>query len=190
MIEKDILDLIRNDQSMMEILRAVRGLDLPDWWIGAGFVRSKVWDTLHRYSSKTALPDVDVIYFDPADFTKDQANQETTSAEIAYEQRLSRLIPRINWSVTNQARMHLFHNHAPYRSAAEGLSHWVETATCVGVRLNDNGKLQLVAPHGIDDLVNLTVRPTPELTDLRTFHQRVASKHWLEKWPKLQIIET
>ncbi len=36
----------------MEILETANSLNLPDWWICAGFVRSKIWDTLQRVSKK------------------------------------------------------------------------------------------------------------------------------------------
>jgi len=45
--EADILALIRDDPWMMAVLQAVRQQQLPDCWVGAGFVRRKVWDTLH-----------------------------------------------------------------------------------------------------------------------------------------------
>ena len=62
--EKDIIRLIENDEWMMNVLQMAKSLELPDWWICAGFVRSKIWDTLHDYEAKTAMPDVDVIYYD------------------------------------------------------------------------------------------------------------------------------
>ena len=51
---------------MIEILQAASTLGLPDWWICAGFVRSKIWDVLHGFMERTWTPDVDIIYFDPA----------------------------------------------------------------------------------------------------------------------------
>ncbi len=62
--EKDIIQLIKEDEWMMDILRAVKSLDLPDWWVCAGFVRSKIWDTLHGFKERTPISDIDVIYFD------------------------------------------------------------------------------------------------------------------------------
>lgn len=38
----EIISIIREDVWMMEILQSVKTLNLPDWWICAGFVRSKV----------------------------------------------------------------------------------------------------------------------------------------------------
>ncbi|HET7099289.1 MAG TPA: nucleotidyltransferase family protein [Patescibacteria group bacterium] len=188
MNEKDIIDLIKSDKWMMEILEATKSLNLPDWWIGAGFVRGKVWDTLHGYSSRTPLTDIDVIYFDKNDFSEDEAIGESTRQEIVYEDKLNKLIPNVNWSVTNQARMHLYHKTDPYKSSEEALADWVETATCIGIKIGDNQNLILTAPHGIDDLVNLILRPTTKTKEnLKEFERRVRDKKWLIKWPKLKV---
>lgn len=39
----------------------MKSLALPDWWIGAGFVRSKVWDMLHKYTKRTPLGIDDLV---------------------------------------------------------------------------------------------------------------------------------
>ena len=57
--EKDIISLIQKDKWMMEILKTSKSLNLPDWWVCAGFLRSKIWDVLHSFSKRTPLPDVD-----------------------------------------------------------------------------------------------------------------------------------
>jgi len=62
--KQDILNLIKKDKWMMNILKIVKDLNLPDWWIGAGFVRNKVFDYLHEYKKRTKLNDTDIIYFD------------------------------------------------------------------------------------------------------------------------------
>ena len=179
MKEKDIINLIGKDKWMMKVLKIVRSLDLPDWWIGAGFVRGKVWDTLHGYKKRTPLPDIDVIYFDKSDF----------SSETEYEEVLKKQMPEVRWSVTNQARMHVFHNDKPYHNSEDALSKWVETATCIGVKLK-NSKLYLAAPWGIDDLVSLKLRPTKFYKDKpEVFYERIKEKEWLKKWPKLKILD-
>ena len=55
---------------MMEILTTVEKLQLPDSWICAGFIRSKVWDHLHEKEYRTPLADIDVIYFDKVNSLK------------------------------------------------------------------------------------------------------------------------
>lgn len=53
----------------------------------------------------------------------------------------------------------------------------------------ENREPKIIAPHGIDDLVNLIIRPSPsQKGNLKIFHDRVESKKWLLKWPKLKIV--
>jgi len=59
--------LLRADDQRMDCLRAARELALPDWALGAGFIRNLIWDHLHRKSVPTALNDIDLIYLDNAD---------------------------------------------------------------------------------------------------------------------------
>lgn len=184
--EKDILGLIKKDKWMMDALRAAESLNLPDWWIGAGFVRGKVWDHLHGNKKRTPLPDIDLIYFDSSEKNPEQSEQK-------HKNKLIKFMPGIEWQVKNQARMHLLHNRRkPYKNSEDALSQWVETATCVGVSLK-NRKLKLVAPHGIEDLANLIVRPIPGFAskykhDPEIFQRRIKEKKWTQLWPKLKIV--
>lgn len=190
--EEDILSLIRKDEWMMDALRSVESLNLPDWWIGAGFIRDTIWDYLSEHKEKTPLNDVDIIYFDKSDFTPEELESYSTKAEDSYQEKLHKLMPDVKWSVTNQARMHLFHKTAPYKNSKDALTDWAETATCIGVKL-EKGKLVLLAPHGINDLVNLIARPNPLYKKLYAhdpgvFQRRVKEKKWIEKWPKLRVV--
>lgn len=72
--EADIIQLVQDDPWMMDILENARSLQLPDWWVCAGFVRSKVWDMIHNFEKRTPLPDVDVIYFDNSNLHEDVEN--------------------------------------------------------------------------------------------------------------------
>lgn len=180
--ETDILDLIAADAWRMEVLRAARGLDLPDWAIGAGFVRAAVWDALTSRPEPTPLADVDVVYFDPG--------QTARSRDEVLEAALSAALPGVPWSVRNQARMHENNEDAPYRDTADAIAHWLETPTCVAVRLRPDDTLALVAPHGVGDLLALRVRPTAAgRARRRVFLARMAEKRWPERWPGLTIEE-
>lgn len=189
MNETDIQDLIRRDEWMMQVLRAARALALPDWMIGAGFVRNKVWDYLHGFLARSPYPDIDLIYFDPADPSVFEPYTSSTDTE----DRLQALLPDLGvpWSVTNQARMHAAKNQQPFRSSTDALAHGVETATCIGVRLEDDDSLTVIAPCGIDDLVRLVVRLNPNYlvrnpkTAISDFNDRIDRKKWRERWPKL-----
>ncbi len=180
MTEKEILELVKQDAWMIRILELTRDLNLPDGWIGAGFIRNKVWDHLHGYTERTPLADVDIIYFDPENLEE--------SFEDKLQATLKAIDPTVEWSVTNQARMHIESNEPPYTSSEHALSLWPETPTSVAVRLNENDELELIAPHGIDDLVNLSVNPTPHWCKKpEAYEARLKKKKWEEKWPKLKI---
>jgi uncharacterized protein len=180
MTKRHIIKIIQNDDWMMDVLKAAKTLTLPDWWIGAGFVRNKVWDVLHGYKTRTPLHDIDVIYFDPGE-TKE-------SQEKVYEKRLQKLLPNIPWSVKNQARMQKIKHDKPYKNAADGMAHWVETATCIGVKLDESNKAVIAAPHGIADLVSLKLRSVSG--QKKVFEKRLKDKNWLAKWPRLTIINS
>ncbi|MFD0670265.1 nucleotidyltransferase family protein [Cohnella sp. GCM10027633] len=184
MREQDIAEWIACDERMMHVLRCVRQLRLPDSCVCAGFIRSKVWDALHGFDAPTALPDVDVVYYDAAD-TSERTEQE-------YEIALLAMDGSIPWSVKNQARMHAKSGHSPYVSTADGLAHFPETCTAIGAHIDAKGNVQLIAPYGVEDLVRLIVRPTPYYLSpekIGIYRKRITDKNWREKWHRLTILE-
>ena len=174
-------DLLRSDAPRLEALGAVAALDLPDCWVGAGFVRNAVWDHLHGRPPAFPATDVDVIWFAP-----ERADEEV---DRNIERKLSALLPEHAWSVKNQARMHRRNGDTPYRSVADAMCHWPETATAVAARL-DRGRVEISAPLGLDDLFALRLRPTPAFADGKwpVFQQRLLSKRWSEHYPRLVVL--
>ena len=181
----DIIRIFGEDEWMMEILRSAQSLELPDWWVCAGFVRSKIWDVLHDFDERTPLPDIDVIYFDPSSVYEE--------IEKNYESILKERQPTIPWSVKNQARMHTVNNDPPYSSSTEAIAKFPETATALGVKLDCEGKIVLTAPHGIEDAVNFNIRPTPYFREteerLNYYHKRVHKKKWKLIWHKVEVLQ-
>ena len=181
--EMDIIGLISRDSWMMGILKAANVLDLPDWWVCAGFVRSKVWDVLHGHWERTPIPDVDVIYFNP-----DNTDERE---EKRYEEQLRELLPHIPWSVKNQARMHLLNENSAYASSVDAMSKFPETVTALGLKLNIHGHLEMAAPHGIHDLVHMQVRPTPFFRESERlwpiYERRINQKNWKSIWTKIDV---
>ncbi|MBI2003432.1 MAG: nucleotidyltransferase family protein [Parcubacteria group bacterium] len=185
MNENEILALIKSDEWMMSILKVASELNLPDWVIGAGFVRNKVWDYMHGYKKEEVdTNDIDLIYFDPS------GNEESDDRSLSEELKNK---TGLDWEVVNEAYAHKWYTiePPPYISSEDVISKWPETATCVGVKI-ENGKLKLVAPYGVGDLVNLIIRPSPMFVDKDNVKnvviERMNKKKWLEKWPKLKVI--
>ena len=163
-------------------LRAVRALALPDWCIAAGFVRNRVWDHLHGIVPAREPVDIDVLYFDAGDLSKER--------EAEHERRLDGLLPGLPWQVRNQARMHVWKDLPPHRDTADAMTCWLETVTAVGVRLEVDDSLSVVAPLGTDDLLGLRCRPTVfGRTRRHEYEARIAAKRWREMWPKVRFLE-
>jgi hypothetical protein len=176
-----IARIIAQDPVGMEQLRAVRTLALPDWCIAAGFVRNRVWDHLHGISPPRPPADIDVLYYDASDLSKE--------TEQAFEARLGSVLPA-PWQVRNQARMHIWKGLPQHRDTADSMTYWLETVTAVGVRLEADDGLSVIAPLGTDDLLNLRCRPAPYGHVQRAeYEERIATKRWRELWPRVQFLD-
>ncbi len=164
----------------MGTLRLVADVAGTDFWVGAGFLRAAVWDFLHGRAPSPPEGDVDVVWFD--------AGACDAALDRAIEARLFASDPGEKWSVKNQARMHARNGDTPYVSLADAIAHWPETATAIAARVVD-GRIEVLAPHGTEDLFSLTLRPTPTFAGEKyaVFAERVRSKRWLERWPRLRI---
>jgi len=184
-LQARLVELVRSSAGLMAALRAARELGLASWCIGAGAVRSVVWDALHGYAEPTRLDDVDVVYFE-------HPGQPGRDADLERALRLA--MPAVSWEVTNQATVHEWFRDAlqlkvePLLSLEAGVATWPEYATCVGVTLNADDSLGVIAPHGLDDLFALRLRHNPARADAATYRQRLAVKRFAERWPLLWVV--
>ena len=62
----------------------------------------------------------------------------------------------------------------PYRSTADAIDSFAATACCLGVRLDDAGRLRVYAPHGLDDLFAFVLRPNPVVAGRAVYEAKAA----------------
>jgi hypothetical protein len=185
-LEQEFIQIIKNQDWLMHALKEAHDLGLPDWYIAAGAIRNTIWNYLHDYPTISNQNDIDVIYFDKDDMSEKK--------EKISEEKLRKRVPELRWEVVNQARAHLFDRGQFKRRPAvnspyESISYWSETPTCVGVRLNNKDNLKICAPHGLNDLMTLVVRPVPPpYRELPLYKKRINEKNWKKIWPKLKIL--
>lgn len=185
-LDQRLLSMVEQSELLMRALRAVRDLDLDAWCIGAGAIRGLVWDALHGYSVPTPMSDIDVAYFDPLVLT--------TTRDVELQERLSAVQPGMPWEVTNQAAVHLWfeacfgHPVPPLSSLQEALASWPEYATCVGVTLRRDGSLEVIAPHGLEDLFAMVVQHNPSRASVAAYRHRVAEKRYADRWPLVKVV--
>ncbi len=177
---EDIEAFLASQSSITEVLNLVAELSLPDCWVAAGFIRNAIWDSLAGVDPEHFdNSDIDVLYFDAA--------TPSVEAEKAHEANLARKFPGPDWQVRNQARMHLRNGDAPYRDTAHAMCHWLETPTAIAARLV-RGKVHVLAPLGVEDLLALTLRPTETgLRKLDQFEQRLRERNWQQRWPTMRV---
>ena len=184
--QHELIEMVRSSKELMAALLTVRELRLTSWCIGAGAIRSMVWDKRHAYQNPTPLSDVDVVYFDAsADAKRDKQ----------LEMILKSTMPGVSWEVTNQANIHhwflsqLSQEVPPITSLTEGVATWPEYATCVGVALEDDDRITVIAPFGLLDLFEMRLRHNPTRASKDVFLQRIAKKKLLERWPLVSLID-
>lgn len=96
--------------------------------------------------------------------------------------------PGFAWSVKNQARMHIRNGDTPYTSSADAMRYWPETATAVAARRQGLDGIEIAAPLGLDDLMNLLLRPSLRFSGEKRaiFEDRSQAKAWFTIWPQLR----
>jgi hypothetical protein len=93
--------------------------------------------------------------------------------------------------VRNQARVHLwFEQHfgvpyPPLPSADAALLTYPITAQAIGVRLETDGRLDIAAPFGLDDLFALRLRPNPRFPNAETYRAKAARVRAI--WPEVAV---
>ncbi|BDX08608.1 nucleotidyltransferase family protein [Planctobacterium marinum] len=173
--QQQISEWLQADHFRMQVLRTVQTLGLPECYVAAGFLRNLVWDQLHQKAS-SELNDIDILYFNTV-----HSEDEKYAEHILLQQ-----FPTVSWDVKNQARMHLKHQHTPYASCAEAMSCWPEKETAVGVRLGSDQRCEFIAPWGLSFLFDCCITWNTK-RPLSLFQQRVESKQWLARWPRLTL---
>ncbi|MGE6319095.1 nucleotidyltransferase family protein [Pseudomonas oryzihabitans] len=167
------------DADRLYLLRTLANLHLPDAWLAAGFVRNLVWDRLYGHAEATPLADLDVIYFDPVDCRPER--------DRAIEALLTERAPGWPWSVRNQAGMHQRNDDEPYASSIDAMRYWVEVESALAARLTPAGAIEVISPFAQSGLFALHLTPNPWRPRPEAFRQRVATKGWLGRWPRLRI---
>jgi uncharacterized protein len=171
----------------MSVLQAARACGAPDCWVGAGALRDLVWDQLHGGFVPERVKDVDVAFFDPDDLRPER--------DQAVEDELARLLPAVRWDAKNQAAVHRWYQRRfgvavpPLASTADGVATWPETATAVALRLGGDGRLAIVAPCGLSDLLDGVCRRNPRRLSVEEYRRRVQAKRVAERWPRVRIVD-
>jgi hypothetical protein len=166
------------------ILGRMSELKLPDCWLVSGALFQTVWNILSDFPPEHGIKDYDVFYFDP-----DTSWRAEDTAIRRAKAVFADLCVEIE--VRNQARVHLWYEEkfaAPYpplSRATEGIDRFLAVNSQVGVRLRGDS-FELYAPHGLDDVEKMLVRPNPT-ANFQTQRYYEKANRWKTQWPQITI---
>jgi hypothetical protein len=168
-------EIVRNDRDLAHLLFAARDLALPQWRIVSGCLYQTVWNALTNKPTRTGIKDYDLIYFDDSDLSWEAEDQVVRRVDA----HISGLPAPVE--VRNQARVHLWFkqrfgaDYPPLRSADESLTRYASVVHALGVRLETDGRLDIIAPFGFEDLFGMVIRPN-RVMDNQMSHEAKAAR--------------
>lgn len=178
--------IIRDEPVLMYVLHKASALQLPDWWIVSGAIYNNVWNALTGRPSMTGVKDIDVFYFDDHDLSYE--------AEDAVIQRAAPLFADlpVPVEIRNQARVHLWyadhfgHPCEPIVSSEDSIQRFASKTHAVAVRLDDEDRLIIHAPFGLDDIFSFRVVPNRVMNNNSQAHANKAARA-RRHWPELTV---
>jgi hypothetical protein len=178
--------ILRRSERLMQVLTTIRDLDLPDWLLFSGAVYQRVLNHVGGRDLDYGIKDYDVGYFDPSDISYEAEDVVIKRVAAAFEPPLRELV-----EVRNQARVHVWFEskfgeaYEPLTCSAEAPGRFVSPMFAVGVKLEPDERMTVVAPFGLDDLFAGILRPNPARGE-RNFPRISASAK--ARWPELEVI--
>lgn len=92
----ELVALVRANPDLMNVLRIVRSLRLPDWRIVAGAVYQTVWNARTGRAHNYGIKDYDVAYFDASDIFWDAEDAVIRHVLASFDEPCEQSQRRIN----------------------------------------------------------------------------------------------
>ncbi len=186
-LEARLTEIVRADAGLMHGLTVMRELDLPDWRLFSGAVYQAVWNAQTGRPVGYGIKDYDIGYFD-ADTSWDAEDVVIKRVAAAFEPPL-----RDQVEVRNQARVHLWFEdkfgepYDPLTCTDDAPARFVAPAFAVGVRLEADDAISVVAPFGLEDVFAMTIRPNPTRGLAKGWERVIANARG--RWPEITVVD-
>jgi len=186
-LEARLTEIVRADAGLMHVLTVMRELDLPDWRLFSGAVYQAVWNAQTGRPVGYGIKDYDIGYFH-ADTSWDAEDAVIKRVAAAFEPPL-----RDQVEVRNQARVHLWFEdkfgepYDPLTCTDDAPARFVAPAFAVGVRLEADDAISVVAPFGLEDVFAMTIRPNPTRGLAKGWERVIANARG--RWPEITVVD-
>ncbi|KKQ79819.1 MAG: hypothetical protein UT01_C0027G0004 [Candidatus Daviesbacteria bacterium GW2011_GWA1_38_7] len=179
-----LLEIVLKNPYISTILNGNPFPKYDNWYLGAGCICQSVWNHLSDKKITDGIKDYDLVYYNAKDISKESEEKE--------QERIRSLFLSIQAEieVVNEARVHLWFEQDfgkkidQLKSCEDAINRWPTTATSVGVN-KINGKLNVYAPYGLNDLFGMVVRPNKPSVIKWVYEKKV--EKWTKKWPDLKV---
>jgi hypothetical protein len=177
--------ILRADAVIWPALVLACDFGLPDWLVVSGAIYNTAWNVLTGRPAGHGIRDMDLFYHDASDLSWE--------AEDAVIRRGAGHFEHVGLPVEirNQARVHLWYPQRlggvvpAFTSSANALDHFAAETHAVGVRLEADDRLAIVAPFGLDHVFSFRMVPNRRLDNRRTHEEKSARASAL--WPELVV---
>lgn len=178
-----IKQILTKNKTVMGILDKTLSLNISNWYLGSGCISQTIWNYKHGYDLNHGINDYDLVYFDDSDLSYEAEDKVIKMGRVIFD--------NLPVEIRNQARVHLWYKDhfgydiEPHTSTEDAINTWPTTATAIGIQGNQNN-FKIYAPYGLDDLINLIVRPNKKKITEEIYNKKV--ERWSKAWPLLTII--
>jgi uncharacterized protein len=185
-LEQRFLRDIRSNRLNREILARLSDLGLKQGYLVAGCLVQTIWNALSDRPPESGIKDYDIFYYDDRDLSWEAEDAVIRHADSVFGD-LGVLV-----ELRNQARVHLWYEqhfgvaYPRLASSRDGIDRFLVPCTCVGVRPQRDGKVELYAPYELVDLYAGVLRPNKVNDQPGLFAKKAAS--YQARWPFLKIV--
>lgn len=185
--EARLVEILRDNDTLMQVLRTVRDIGLPDWRLFSGSVYQSVWNAQTGRPAGFGTKDYDIGYFDP-DTSWDAEDVWIKRVAAAFDEPLKSQV-----EVRNQARVHLWapqkfgEDFAPLLRTDDAPARFVAPAFAVGVRLEADDSISVHSAYGLADVFDMVIRPTPRRGKAKGWDKIIAKLK--DRWPELTVAD-
>jgi uncharacterized protein len=168
------------------VLERARDFDLPDWWLVSGVLYNSIWNKLTGKPSGHGIKDADLFYFDESDISYEAEDAIIQRGKAVFEN------VAVPVEIRNQARVHLWFEdrfgaaYPKLNSGSDAIKLFASKTHSVGVRLEPEDSLILLAPFGLNDIFSFRIAPNQAL-DNRAAHHSKAERQ-MKLWPELKFV--
>ena len=186
---KQFISILKKNKDLMIILEEIEKLKLPNFYIAAGSIFQTIWNYYDNKPLTTGIKDIDIIYYDPNDLSKEQEKE----LENKIIDRFKKLNMNYEFDVHNEARMHLWKKEKEnkdidqYKNSEDAIDKWIATVHAIGIT-KENNTIKVYAPYGLSDIFSKTIRQIKHKNNSKKLYDKKVSS-WKKRFNNLNIIE-